>query len=58
MAFEEKVIKYNNRVVFIKLSMPSFDRSLKHYVEDIVSIHMTEILHISSTHLHMGLGIN
>ena len=34
MEFQEKVIKYKNRIVFIKLSMPYFDRTLKHYVED------------------------
>lgn len=34
MEFKEQVIKYKDRIVFIKLSMPSFDRSLKHYVED------------------------
>lgn len=34
MEFKEQVIKYKERVVFIRLSMPSFDRTLKHYVED------------------------
>ena len=34
MEFKEKVIKYKDRIVFIKLSMPGFDRTLKHYVED------------------------
>ena len=34
MEFKEQVIKYKNRVVFIKLSMPYFDRTLKEYVED------------------------
>ena len=34
MEFKEQVIKYKDRVVFIKLSMPSFDRTLKQYVED------------------------
>lgn len=34
MEFKEQVIKYKGKVVFIKLSMPSFDRSLKQYVED------------------------
>ncbi len=34
MAYQEKIITYKNRVVFIKLSMPSFDRTLKQYVED------------------------
>ncbi len=34
MNFEEKVIKYKDRIVFMKLSMPYFDRTLKHYVED------------------------
>lgn len=34
MEFKEQVIKYKDRIVFIKLSMPSFDRSLKQYVED------------------------
>ena len=34
MAYQEKIITYKDRVVFIKLSMPSFDRTLKQYVED------------------------
>ncbi|MTI32142.1 helix-turn-helix domain-containing protein [Xanthovirga aplysinae] len=34
MEFKEQVIKYKGRPVFIKLSMPYFDRTLKHYVED------------------------
>lgn len=34
MEFEEKVITYKDRVVFIKLSMPFFNRKLKHYVEE------------------------
>ena len=34
MEFREQVIKYKNQVVFIKLSMPYFNRTLKHYVED------------------------
>lgn len=34
MNFEEKVITYKDRIVFIKLSMPSFSRTLKQYVED------------------------
>ncbi|WNJ20509.1 AraC family transcriptional regulator [Pontibacter sp. G13] len=34
MEFKEQVIKYKGRVVFIRLSMPSFNRTLKHYVED------------------------
>lgn len=34
MEFEEKVITYKDRIVFIKLSMPFFNRTLKHYVED------------------------
>lgn len=34
MEFQEKVITYKDRIVFIKLSMPSFNRTLKHYVED------------------------
>lgn len=33
MKFEEKVITYKDQVVFIKLSMPFFNRTLKHYVE-------------------------
>lgn len=34
MEFEEKVITYKDRIVFIKLSMPFFNRTLKHYVEE------------------------
>jgi AraC-like DNA-binding protein len=34
MEFQEKVITYKNRIVFIKLSMPFFNRTLKSYVED------------------------
>lgn len=34
MSFKEKVITYKDRVVFIKLSMPFFNRTLKSYVED------------------------
>lgn len=34
MKFEEKVITYKDRIVFIKLSMPFFSRTLKSYVED------------------------
>ena len=34
MEFGEKIISYKGQTVFIKLSMPSFDRSLKRYVED------------------------
>ncbi len=34
MEFEEQVIKYKDRIVFIRLSMPFFNRSLKHYVEE------------------------
>ncbi|MEM6802039.1 MAG: AraC family transcriptional regulator [Bacteroidota bacterium] len=34
MEVKEQVIKYKDRIVFIKLSMPFFDRSLKQYVED------------------------
>lgn len=34
MEFQEKVITYKDRIVFIKLSMPFFNRTLKHYVED------------------------
>lgn len=33
MEFEEKVIRYKDKIVFIKLSMPFFNRTLKHYVE-------------------------
>ncbi len=32
--FKEEVIKYKDRVVFIRLSMPQFSRTLKKYVED------------------------
>ncbi len=34
MEVKETVIKYKDKVVFIKLSMPSFNRTLKQYVED------------------------
>ncbi|WP_211093252.1 helix-turn-helix domain-containing protein [Flammeovirga agarivorans] len=34
MEFKEKAIKYKDRIVFMKLSMPSFDRTLKQFVED------------------------
>ena len=34
MKIKEQTIKYKNQIVFIKLSMPYFDRTLKHYVED------------------------
>lgn len=34
MEFKEQIITYKNRVVFIKLSMPSFNRTLKEYMED------------------------
>lgn len=34
MDFKEQVIKYKGRIVFIRLSMPHFDRTLKQYVED------------------------
>ncbi|WP_196885368.1 helix-turn-helix domain-containing protein [Aureivirga sp. CE67] len=34
MEFKEQIITYKDRVVFIKLSMPYFNRTLKHYVED------------------------
>lgn len=34
MEFKEQVIQYKGRVVFIRLSMPFFNRTLKHYVED------------------------
>ena len=34
MEFKEQVIKYKGRIVFIRLSMPRFDRTLKSYVED------------------------
>lgn len=34
MEFKEQVIKYKGRIVFIRLSMPFFNRTLKHYVED------------------------
>lgn len=32
--FKEQVIKYKDRIVFIRLSMPFFNRTLKQYVED------------------------
>lgn len=32
--YKEQVIKYKGKIVFIKLSMPGFDRTLKQYVED------------------------
>lgn len=34
MEFKEQTIKYKGRIVFIKLSMPFFNRTLKEYVED------------------------
>jgi AraC-like DNA-binding protein len=34
MSFQEKVITYKEKIVFIKLSMPFFNRTLKSYVED------------------------
>ncbi len=34
MNFEEKIIKYKDRIVFIKLSMPFFNRTLKRYIEN------------------------
>lgn len=34
MDFKEQTIKYKGRIVFIKLSMPFFNRTLKEYVED------------------------
>jgi len=34
MEFKEQVIQYKEKIVFIRLSMPFFDRTLKHYVED------------------------
>ena len=34
MEFKEQVIKYKDRIVFIRLSMPFFNRTLKHYVEE------------------------
>ncbi len=34
MEFKEQVIKYKDRIVFIRLSMPHFSRTLKQYVED------------------------
>ncbi len=34
MEVKEQIIKYKNRIVFIRLSMPGFDRTLKQYVED------------------------
>ena len=34
MDFKEQSITYKNRIVFIRLSMPSFNRTLKQYVQD------------------------
>lgn len=34
MEFDEKYITYKDRIVFIKLSMPFFNRKLKEYVDD------------------------
>ncbi|BDD12666.1 AraC family transcriptional regulator (plasmid) [Fulvitalea axinellae] len=34
MEFKEQIIKYKGRIVFIRLSMPYFDRTLKQYAED------------------------
>ncbi|BDD03604.1 helix-turn-helix domain-containing protein [Aureibacter tunicatorum] len=34
MEFKEQVIKYKGKIVFIRLSMPFFNRTLKNYVED------------------------
>ena len=34
MEYKEQVIKYRGRIVFIKLSMPFFNRTLKEYVEE------------------------
>ena len=34
MEFEERIITYKDRIVFIKLSMPFFNRTLKQYVEE------------------------
>ena len=34
MEYGQKIITYKGRIVFIKLSMPDFNRSLKQYVED------------------------
>ncbi|MFD2568721.1 helix-turn-helix domain-containing protein [Pseudotenacibaculum haliotis] len=34
MEFQEQVITYKDRIVFIKLSMPFFNRTLKSYVEE------------------------
>ncbi|WP_272148794.1 helix-turn-helix domain-containing protein [Tenacibaculum aiptasiae] len=34
MEFKEQIITYKDRVVFIKLSMPSFNRTLKEYMEN------------------------
>lgn len=31
---KEQIISYKGRVVFIRLSMPHFDRTLKHYIEN------------------------
>jgi AraC-like DNA-binding protein len=34
MGYEEKIITYKDRIVFVKLSMPSFNRTLKKYMEN------------------------
>lgn len=34
MEYKEQVIKYKERIVFIRLSMPNFNRTLKQYAED------------------------
>lgn len=34
MEFKEQIIKYKGKVVFIKLTMPYFNRTVKHYAED------------------------
>lgn len=34
MEFKEQAITYKDRIVFIRLSMPFFNRTLKHYVEE------------------------
>lgn len=34
MKFEQKVIKYRNKIVFMKITMPYFSRTLKEYAED------------------------
>ena len=34
MEFKEQVITYKDKIVFIRLTMPNFDRTLKQYVED------------------------